>query len=453
VCALLALVFASPAAAGDWWPHPADAQWVYRWTDSSYAQTPTLEKVTVKDQKGSTYTLQWSTAGLDNDDGAVTTACQPDASKDCPGTADFSETNFGVKNTTWSSNPPPASFPVLCARAAGCPNSVASTLYALIWGTRDPVLAEPLLGGLAWTATGGADGSVAGASIYQGTEVVRVPAFPNGVRAAKVRTDVTQAGALGDPYGSGVRTVWWVYGVGPVRVVFEHAGGSGAATMVSELQSTNLVPKTPPSERNYFPYVQGQKQRFRWTNPKHLPKPSVQEVSVDAVDKETARFTVKQLSGPINIAGSYIFSTRLDGVTNIGGFTRAATRVKFPPLGPKSLPASSRRHFFTPFDLMNFGFNPVLPAYPAAGTTWRAQVPSRDFSNFGVTGGSRVVGVQRVVTPAGAFQALVVSSSLTQPGFPFGSGTRTSWFAPGVGLVKLVFRHRDGSVSTVVRLK
>jgi len=46
-----------------------------------------------------------------------------------------------------------------------------------------------------------------------------------------------------------------------------------------------------------------------------------------------------------------------------------------------------------------------------------------------------------------------VTSSLEQAGFPFGSGTRTCWFAPGVGLVKLVFRHGDGSVSTVVRLK
>jgi hypothetical protein len=38
---------------------------------------------------------------------------------------------------------------------------------------------------------------------------------------------------------------------------------------------------------------------------------------------------------------------------------------------------------------------------------------------------------------------------LTQPGFKFGSGTRTMWFAPDVGLVKLVFKHGDGSVSTV----
>jgi len=38
---------------------------------------------------------------------------------------------------------------------------------------------------------------------------------------------------------------------------------------------------------------------------------------------------------------------------------------------------------------------------------------------------------------------------LTQDGFPGGSGQRTMWFAPDVGLVKLVWTHGDGSTSTV----
>jgi hypothetical protein len=70
-----------------------------------------------------------------------------------------------------------------------------------------------------------------------------------------------------------------------------------------------------------------------------------------------------------------------------------------------------------------------------------------------VSGSAKVVGIQRVRVPAGSFNALVVRASLRQPGFRFGSGIRTSWFAAGKGLVKLVFRHGDGSVSTVVLLK
>jgi hypothetical protein len=102
---------------------------------------------------------------------------------------------------------------------------------------------------------------------------------------------------------------------------------------------------------------------------------------------------------------------------------------------------------------MNFGFNPLLTAYPAPGQVWGSKNPSRDFSTFGVNGSSKVMGVQKVKVPGGTFDALVVRASLSQPGFKFGSGTRTSWFAPGKGLVKLVFHHGDGSVSTVVLLK
>jgi hypothetical protein len=61
--------------------------------------------------------------------------------------------------------------------------------------------------------------------------------------------------------------------------------------------------------------------------------------------------------------------------------------------------------------------------------------------------------MQKVTVPAGTFDALVVTSTLRQRGFTFGSGTRTMWFVAGKGLVKLVFRHGDGSVSTVELLK
>jgi hypothetical protein len=64
-----------------------------------------------------------------------------------------------------------------------------------------------------------------------------------------------------------------------------------------------------------------------------------------------------------------------------------------------------------------------------------------------------VLGVRTVKVPAGTFQALAVRSVLKQPGFPFGSGTRTSYFVDGKGLVKLVFSHGDGSTSTVELIK
>jgi hypothetical protein len=438
-----ALVLAAPAGASEWLPHPADATWLYEWTDSAYNGTPTTEKVTVKEQKGASFTLAWTTEDQGNAEDAVETA----------GQMVFQETSSGLLVADWSSTLPPASFPILCARQSPCGNSLSSSLYNIAWGSRTPLLTEPLLHGTAWTATGGAGNDVTSSSTYLGTENVTVPAFPMPVLAAKIRSEISQAGALGDPYGSGIRTVWWVYGVGPVKTVFEHSGGTAAPVTTVALKATSLTAKAPPPNVNWFPLRKGLKGTLRWTNKRHFAKPAVQKFEVEEVVNGSARIGVQSVSGPIKAAAAYGFTLRADGLTNIWGTSRAASLAKLPPLGPKALPAAKRRHFHTPFDLMTFGFNPLLPAYPSAGNSWVAATAGRDWSVYGVTGTTTVLGVRRVVVPAGKFSALAVRSTVRQPGFPFGSGTRTMWFAADRGLVKLEFRHGDGSVSVVELVK
>jgi hypothetical protein len=102
---------------------------------------------------------------------------------------------------------------------------------------------------------------------------------------------------------------------------------------------------------------------------------------------------------------------------------------------------------------MDYGFNPVMPAYASSGQTWKPAVGSRDFDVNGVAGTSRVIGTRTVKVLAGRYRAVGIQSTLRQNGHRFGSGTRTSYFAPGVGLVKLTFHHADGSTSTVERTK
>ena len=444
VCAAL-LLFTSSATADDWLPHPSDATWTYQWTDSVYNTAPTKEGVTVKENKGTSFVLAWTTDGQGN----------PDDAPDSTGTVSFQETTSGLLNTDWSSNAPPQAFPILCASPVRCGNSLASTYYNVIWGGRVPVLSEPLLTGASWTSSGGAGNDVASTSRYLGTEDITVPAFDHPVTASIVRSDITQAGALGDPYGSGIRTIWWVYGVGPAKIQFEHAGGAGAAVTTAVLQATNQKPKAPPPDVDYFPLRKGLKARYSWTNTKYMTKASVQDFTVDQVVNASARVSVKSVNGPIKVAGAYGFTLRNDGVTNIWGTTQAAVlpKYKFPPLGPNSLPKSKRRHFFTPFDLMDYGFNPLFPAYPEASNNWNGAESGRDYQVYGVTGRAQILGIQTVKVPAGTFPALAVRTTLNQAGFKFGSGTRTSWFAPNRGLVKLVFKHADRSTSTVVLVK
>src|SRR5439155_98353 len=82
---------------------------------------------------------------------------------------------------------------------------------------------------------------------------------------------------------------------------------------------------------NYLPLNNGDTMTFRWTNSKHMPKPSTQRFTVAQVVNNTSRVDVKNLSGPISVAGSYVFASRLSGVTNLSTFTRAASKAKFPP--------------------------------------------------------------------------------------------------------------------------
>lgn len=426
--------------ADQWLPSSDGATWTFEWSNSGHAPQRTRERYTLLARNGAAFRLAWTTTDLGNGEGTVSS----------DGTVDYSRTEAGLINTNWATTPPPPNYPILCASPTSCGNSMAGSHFLVIWGTRSPVLAEPLVRGTLWSTTGGANNDVSSVNRYVGLERVVVGAFPGGVAAARVDSDVTQAGAIGDPFGSGTRTVWWVRGVGPVKVEFRHVSGE---TSEAELVSTNLTPLEPPSDANYLPLNRGDRMTYRWRNSRHMPRASTQRFEVAEVVNNTARVDVKHVRGPIAVTGGYVFATRMSGVTNLSAFTRAASRARFPALGPRSLPRDRRRRLLTAFDFMSFGFNRVLPAYPKRGDKWGSTSRStRDFKVFGVTGGSRVLGIRRVRTPAGSFRALAVESEIRQRGFSYGSGKRTAWFAPDKGLVKLVFRHRDGSVSTVERV-
>ena len=185
-----------------------------------------------------------------------------------------------------------------------------------------------------------------------------------------------------------------------------------------------------------------------------MKKPSVQDFTVDQVVNGSARVSVKSVSGPIKVAGAYGFTLRDRRRDEHLGHDAGGDRSRSSrSSGRSSLPKTKRRHFFTPFDLMNYGFNPLFPAYPQQRTAGTATASGRDFQVYGVTGTREILGIQTVKVPAGTFQALAVRTTLNQAGFKFGSGTRTSWFAPSKGLVKLVFQHADRSTSTVVLVK
>jgi hypothetical protein len=434
------LILATAASADTWFPHPSNATWTYNWSDTEYNPSGTTESATVaseNDASGCGWNLAWSGTTEVPLAGSNTDISQADT-----GTICFRDQSYGLENTDWSASAPPINEPSLCATASDCSDSLGSFLFDVIWGSRNPLISEPLLQGTSWTATGGGNGNVTSTNQYVGLQLVKVPAFPDGIVAAAVRSQITLAGTPGDDYGSGIRTTWWADGVGPVKVVFDHVDG---AVTNGVLEATNLKPVKPAPDADYFPMTLGTTAKYSWTNNKHMKQAEVEQVKVAAAANRSARLSVSSVSGPIKASANYIFDLNLDGVQNTYASSSGATLAKFPKIG-------HGRHFFNPIDMMIYGFGPVLPAYGTPGATWKSG-NAYDYQEYGVTGTTKIIGIRTVKVPAGRFQALEVRSTLTQKGFRYGSGVRTMWFAPGRGLVKLTFAHGDGSTDVVTLIK
>ena len=311
--------------ADQWLPSTDGAEWVYAWSNSDYQPAPRTEKYVVQSRNGTAFRLRWDEVGAGPYD-------TPSA-----GTVDFRYTDAGLVNLNYQSTQPPPQFPILCASATSCGNSVAGAMYLLIWGTRSPTLAEPLLQGTRWNSLGGAGNDVASASRYVGPREGRRAGVPRGRRGGqgrgarsprRVRSAIRSGRACARSGGCA--------GVGPVKIVMRHAGGEISQ---STLQSTNLKPLPLPADVNLLPLNRGDTATFRWRNSKHMKAWSTQKFTVSAVVNASAQVDVKRVGGPINVAGAYTLSTRLSGVTQLSATTQAATRAKFPTLGPRSAAA------------------------------------------------------------------------------------------------------------------
>ncbi len=119
--------------ANQWLPRSDNASWTYAWSNSTYQPAPRREKYTVTARAGTSFRLRWDEID------------PPATETPSSGTIDFQHTDTGLVNTNYSSSQPPPRFPILCASATECASSLSAAWYMVIWGTRSPVFAEPML--------------------------------------------------------------------------------------------------------------------------------------------------------------------------------------------------------------------------------------------------------------------------------------------------------------------
>ena len=319
------------------------------------------------------------------------------------GTIDFQHTDAGLVNLNYQSTQPPPQFPILCASATDCGNSVAG---ALLHGHLGHALADArradarrARAGARWAAP---PTTSPARNRYVGHEKVKVAGVPGGRRRRRRSTPRSRRrGRSATRSAAATRTVWWVRGVGPVRVVLRHA--SGETERGRACARRTLKPLPLPSDVNLLPLNRG--------DVAHVPLAQHQahEEVVDAAlrgrrrgQHHRARGRQARL-GPIGVAGELRVrhaAERRDAA--LGGATRR-DQAKFPELGPRGVPPTDRRRFFTPFDLMVYGFNPIVPVYPAQGRRrGAARATAATGAIFGVTGKSTLAGTQTVKRPARA---------------------------------------------------
>ena len=104
--------------ADQWLPSPDGAEWVYQWSNSDYQPAPRTEKYTVQSRSGTAFRLRWDEQGAGPYD-------TPSA-----GTVDFRYSDAGIVNLNYQSTQPPPQFPILCASATSCGNSVAGAMWS-----------------------------------------------------------------------------------------------------------------------------------------------------------------------------------------------------------------------------------------------------------------------------------------------------------------------------------
>ena len=148
---------------------------------------------------------------------------------------DFFTTDVGLVNLNYSSTPAPRNFPILCPSAIACGNTIA--------GHAVPDDLGHALAGPGRAAGQGHDvdlhraarsNDVVAANRYIGHERVTIAGVP-GRRSTRPRSSrwSRRRARWATRSESGVRTVWWVYGVGPVQIAFEHTGGETSSSQLA----------------------------------------------------------------------------------------------------------------------------------------------------------------------------------------------------------------------------
>lgn len=176
----------------------------------------------------------------------------------------------------------------------------------------------------------------------------------------------------------------------------------------------------------YFPLELGNQWVYSWTNSLYTPSPFVETVIV-----------AKEMSGQYTLYARHRCASGQFQISTASGYQWTSYGTS--GCNPFPVPMYMLLYYlYTPENL--------FPASFQVGSIW-----SGTGSWYGVpySGTTTVVTNTATVLVNGHTytNCLQIRTVITGP-HEFGAGTRDAWFAPDVGLVKLIYQHEDGSTTT-----
>ncbi|MEM3489919.1 MAG: post-COAP-1 domain-containing protein, partial [Nitrososphaerota archaeon] len=214
----------------------------------------------------------------------------------------------------------------------------------------------------------------------------------------------------------------------------------GRTLLATVLASTLLIGMLPVkinAAADYFPIAVNNSWIYEWCNTVYRPTPVIENLTVISNTPEVI------ISGFILQCDSAAYSqfhlrSSADGLYWTGFGSGGAD--------PFPLPM---------YVLLYYAYIPTkfLPTPLNLGDSWTGSgsVPGRGQDQITYTATSTALRFESITVPAGTFNCILVETTITAtnslPGADYLSGTRQMWFADGVGLIKLVYNHRDGSVT------
>lgn len=193
---------------------------------------------------------------------------------------------------------------------------------------------------------------------------------------------------------------------------------------------TDYAIATATDTEDYFPIELQQTWRYRWWNSTYEKRDIIDHVTMLGIsDGKSLMYFVS--THPYSHSGSFWFSHKADGVYLENAQTIGGSNFPVP--------------LYYAYHFLAAGTDKLIQYPVALGAHWNG-ISKCDGAE--IAGAHTLENYATISVPAGTFETIHIHSTIQASSNTI-TGVRDMWFANHVGLVKLIYAHGDGSITTI----